>query len=161
MVQKHYKDFGADSLARLLDGELRVGLADKLDGITHASGVTVCGGDRNGIDTAFDKGTDMLESTVAVDFTEGIAGGGDGGSADKAEERVAGGLELGARFLSDAFDIAESEEAVQTVIIVDDEEFVDAGVASEELVGDGDGIRVEFLLADGVYLVAGNHGLID
>ena len=53
------------------------------------------------------------------------------------------GLSGACFFLHDALDIAEGEEAAETVVVVHDEEFVDADVFVERIVGGGDGIVAE------------------
>jgi len=122
------------------DWELGERVAEDAHGICDAAAVAVGGGDGDGIDASFDEGSDVIEDAVTVKFAEGVAGGGDGGAAEAAEVAIAGGFELGVLFLGDPFDVTESEEAVQVILGIDDQEFMDAGVFGEEVVGGGDGI---------------------
>ena len=68
--------------------------------------------------------------------------------------RVARGLELREPFLRDALDIAHCEEAAQMILVVHDDQFVDAEMLGEKFVGARDGILAEFFLVDGMNLPA-------
>ncbi len=140
------------------DGEGGEGLVEEPDCITDATAVAVGGGDGDDIEAAFDEGADVVEDAVAVEFTEGVTGGGDGGAADEAVLAVSGGFELGVAFEGDTFDIAEGEEALEAVLVIDDEEFMDAGMFREEGIGGGDGVGPEFFGGDGMDLSSGGEG---
>jgi hypothetical protein len=68
--------------------------------------------------------------------------------------RVARGFELREPFLRDAFHIAHREEAAQIVLVVHDDQFMDAKMFGEKFVGARDRVLAEFLLIDGVDLRA-------
>jgi hypothetical protein len=96
----------------------------------------------------------VFENSFAVQFAERIARGRDRRAANQAEMRVARGLELRRAFLRDAFDVAQRDEAVQFVLVVHDEQLVDAEMLGEKFVGARNGVLAEFLLVDGVDLRA-------
>ena len=50
---------------------------------------------------------------------------------------------------------------MQLVLVIHDQQLVDAGMLGEKFVGPGDGVAAEFLLLDGVNLRAGGHRLGD
>ena len=54
----------------------------------------------------------------------------------------------------DALDVAQGEQAAKLVAVVHYEQFIDAGVVGEKLVGDGDRVGAELAFADGLHLVA-------
>ena len=64
---------------------------------------------------------------------------------DQAEMRIARGLELRLALLRDALDVAHREQAVQMVLVVHHEQFVDAEVLGEKFVGARDRILAQFL----------------
>ena len=60
------------------------------------------------------------------------------GAADEPEVRVARRLELRLALLRDALHVAHREQAAQVVLVVHDEQLVDAGMFGEKFVGAGD-----------------------
>ena len=64
------------------------------------------------------------------------------------------GLNCAAAFLRDALHVAHRDQAAQIVLVVHDEQFVDAEVLGEKFVGARDRVLAEFLLLDGVDLRA-------
>ena len=71
------------------------------------------------------------------------------------------GLNCALRSCGDALDVAHREQPVQLVLVIHHQQLVDAGVFGEKLVGAGDGILAQFLLADGVDLGARRQRLGD
>ncbi|MFM1941824.1 MAG: hypothetical protein RI897_806 [Verrucomicrobiota bacterium] len=129
-----------------------------MDCIADAAAMAVGGGDGDDIEAAFHEGADVVEDTVAVEFAEGVTGGGYGGAADEAVLGIAGGFKLGVPFEGDAFDVTEGEEAMEVVLGIDDEEFMDAGVFGEEGIGGGDGVGAEVVDEDCMDLGSGGEG---
>ena len=76
----------------------------------------------------------------------------------EAELGIARGADVRAGFFGDALDVAQRKQTAQAVFVVDDEQFVDAEVFVEKLVGGGDGIFAEFLFLERVDLGAWGHG---
>ena len=68
--------------------------------------------------------------------------------------RVARRLELRVAFLRDALHVAHRDEAVQMVVVVHHQQFVDADVLGEKFVGAGNRVLAQFLFRDGVDLRA-------
>ena len=93
------------------------------------------------------KRADVSDDAVAVEFAGGRARGGDAGAAEEAEAVIARGLQLALPFLQDALDVADGEEAAELIVLIDDEQLVDADVLGEEAVGSRDRIVAEFGLA--------------
>ena len=92
-----------------------------------------------------------------VQFAEGIARGRDRRAAEQAKMRVARGLELRGFLLRDALDVAHREKPVQAVFVIDHEQFVDADVLGEKLVGARDRVLAEFAFVDRLHLGARRH----
>jgi len=143
------------------DGEFGEELADQADGITDAGAVTVRGGDGDHVEAAFDEGPDMAGNAVAVEHAIGTAWGGDGGTAEESELGIAGGFDLSVSFEGDAFDVAEGEQTVKTVIAINDEQLVDPGMIREEAVGATDGIGLQFRHVEGADLGTWREGFGD
>ena len=141
------------------DGQVFEFRAQQLHGVAHTFAVTVRGGNGHGINATFHKSADVREDAVAIQFAEGIARGADRRAANEAEVRVTRRSELRLLFLRDALNVVHREQAVQMIVLVHDEELVDAGAFREKFVGAGDGIFAEFLLGDGLHLSARRHGV--
>ena len=69
--------------------------------------------------------------------------------------RIARRLELRVAFLRDALHVAHREQPVQMILVIHDEQFVDARMFGEKFVGAGDGVLAEFLFVDRLNLRAG------
>jgi len=143
------------------DGERGKGGADHFNHVADAGGVTVGGGDGDGVDVFVDEVADMGDDFLAVEGAVGEADWSDGGAGDESEVGVAGGLPAGFRVGDDAVDVGEGDEAAEVVLVVDDEHLVDADVLGEEGVGGLDGVGLELALVDGEQLGAGRHALGD
>ena len=75
-------------------------------------------------------------------------------AADEVEVRVARRLELRLALLRDALHVAHRDEAVQMVVVVHHQQFVDADVLGEKFVGAGNRVLAQLLFRDGVNLRA-------
>ena len=141
------------------DRKLGESVAEHPDRVADTLGVTMGGGDRHHVEASVDESPDMTEDAIAIKFAEGIAGGGDGGAADETELRITGRLELGLALLGDLLHIAHGDEAVETILVVDHEELVDADVLGEELIREGDRVVTQLPPSQRVHLRTGSEGL--
>ena len=102
--------------------------------------MSVCRGDGHAVHTAVDERTDMSDNPVAVDAAILVTDRGNGRTAEKSECRVAGRLQGRTGFLGNTLDVAESEQPLESILIVHHQQLVNAQVLGEEAVGAGDGI---------------------
>jgi len=114
----------------------------------------VRGGDGDDVRAALDQSADVRHDAFAVEFAVVVARGGDGCAAEQPEVIVARRPELREFLGGDALDVAQGEQAVEFVVIVHHQQFVDAGVVGEKLVGDGDWVGAELAFTDGLHLLA-------
>ena len=136
------------------DRQLRERVANHRHRFADAFAEAVRGGNGDHVHAAFHEFADVCDDAIAVEFAEHVARGGDCRAADEPELGIARRLELSLLLLRDALHVAHREEAVQLVVIVHDEELVDARMVREKLVGARDGIFGDLFLADGLNLVA-------
>ena len=119
------------------------------------------GGNRHDVHAAFHKRADVVQNAFAVEFAKGVARGRDRRATNEMKARVARRFELRVALLRDALDVAHREQAAQIVLVIHDEQFVNAKMFVEKFVGARDGVLAEFLLGDGVNLGAGREGVGD
>ena len=112
------------------------------------------GGDGDDVRATLDQCAYVRHDAFAVEFAVVVARGGDRCAAEQSEVIVARRSELREFLGGDALDVAQGEQAVEFVVIVYHQQFVDAGVVGEKLVSDGDRICAELALADGLHLVS-------
>ncbi len=123
------------------EGDGGVGFFDGADGFEDARGVAVGGVDGEGVDAHFDEAGGALEE---------VSRGPDGSGDAEAALLVLGGVGVFQLFL----DVLDGDEAFELVVVIDDEEFLDA-VLVEDVLGllerGADGHGDEVLLGhDGV-----------
>ena len=141
------------------DGKAGKLFADKADGFPDAFCMAVGGGDGDQVKVFVHHFPDMLGDGVFVEVAVRSTFGREGRSTEKAELVVPGGADEGAGFVVDAVDVTQGEETLEAVLVVDDQKLVDARVLVKKVIGDGDGIRVEFFFGDGKDVFALDHGL--
>ncbi len=118
-------------------------LLDFADGFEDAGGVAVGGVDGEGVDAHVDEGGGALEE---------VAGGADGSGYAEAALLVLGGVGV----LELLLDVFDGDEALELVVVVDDEELFDAvlvedlfGLLERGADGDGDEVVLGHHVADG------------
>jgi len=117
------------------------------------------GGNRHDVHAAFHERADVVQNACAVKFAKGVARGRNRRATNEMKPRVARRFELRAAFLRDALDVAHREQAAQVVLVIHNEQFVNAKMFVEKFVGARDGVLAEFLLGDGLNLGAGREGV--
>ena len=85
----------------------------------------MCGGDGDGVGTFVDELADVGDDTIFIQGAVSLAVRRNGSATHEAEVAVAGGLDQLMRFFADALDIAQSEEASEAIVVIDDEQFED------------------------------------
>ena len=121
----------------------------------------MCGGDGDGVGTFVDELADVGNDAIFIERAVSLAVRRNGSATHEAEVAVAGGLDQLMRFFADALDIAQSEEASEAIVVIDDEQFVNAEVLGEKIVGGLDRVLAHFLLGQRVDLLARRHGFGD
>ena len=122
--------------------------------VAHAFAMAVRGGNGDDVHAAFHQSADVRQDAFAIQFAEGIARGGNGRAADQTEIGVARRLELRVAFLGDALDVAHREQPVQPVLVIHDQQLVDAGMLGEKFVRARNRISAQLLFVDGLDLGA-------
>ncbi len=136
------------------DGQFRERLAQNLHGVAHALAVAVRGRDGHHVHAAFNQRADVVQNAFAVQFAERVARGRDRRAAEEMEMGVARRLELRVAFLRDALHVAHRDEALQMVVFIHHQQFVDADVFGEKFVGAGNRVLAQILFLDGMHLGA-------
>ena len=113
--------------------------------LANSTRVSVGCRDRHGIQTAFDHGAHMGEEGILVECAIGKPRWADCRTADEAEFGVPRWFCLEGTLLRNPFDIAQGEETFQVIVLVDNEQFVDADIVGEKPVGPCNGIAAEFV----------------
>ena len=103
----------------------------------------------------------MAQNSFAIQAAKGVARRTHGRPADQPELGVACGLELRLALLRDALHIAHRDQPVQMIVVVHDEEFVDAEMFCEKLIRPRNRIFTEFFSGDGLNLFTRRQRLND
>ncbi|OQB89931.1 MAG: hypothetical protein BWX86_02335 [Verrucomicrobia bacterium ADurb.Bin122] len=154
-------DAGAAGHVARDDGERGERVADDAHHVAHAGGVSVGGGDGDAVHGLGDELADLGDNAVAVEGAVGLADGGGGGATEEAECGIARGFAARFGLVHDALHVGAGDEALEAVLGIDDEHFVDADVVGEEFVGAADGVVAERGVEHGEELGARGHGLDD
>jgi hypothetical protein len=141
------------------DRQLRKRRADEPHRIPHSAAVTMRGRDRHDIDAALHEAAHMRANALLVQLTGGVPSRRDGRAAEQPELRIARGLQLGGALLEDPLDVADREETGEPILVIDDEQLVNADVFGEEAVCPRDRIGRNLALRYGVHLRSGRHRL--
>jgi len=159
-IGQEFHAFGAGYITRD-QAEIRKGFSEHSHRLADTFGKAMGGGYGNGVDTLVDQIADVPEDAVAVERTVLLAVGGDGGAADEAEMRVAGGLDRLLLLGLDSLDVGQGEESAQAVLVVDHEQLVNAEVLGEEFVRGLNRVLRNVAFLERVDLIARRHRLGD